>query len=190
MTPKEMQEIQKKFSEIHEADWVREMREHRARTGGYRPQDLRRLLGDPNKRVEMGPETSIKDYVARCAGTLVEEYSETAEAPEAEDTSAPHLFEFRIVDVPYRHKTLHFRTPIVLEPSLSDSEGLICLEYPELGIDVFAATREELLTELQEQIVMLWEEYALEDDSRLSAPAIELKNRLRAAIEEIDNAEG
>ena len=36
--------------------WVEEMQEHFHRTGAYRPEDLKRVLGDPADRVEMGPE--------------------------------------------------------------------------------------------------------------------------------------
>ena len=34
------------------------MIEHYWRTGTYRPEDLRRFLGDPTKGVEVGPNTS------------------------------------------------------------------------------------------------------------------------------------
>jgi hypothetical protein len=44
-------------------EWVREMHEHYRRTGTYRPEDLRRLLGDPTKGVEIGPNASLTSYV-------------------------------------------------------------------------------------------------------------------------------
>jgi len=47
---------------MEEAEWVREMRAHYARTGAFRPQDLRRLLGDPAKGVEMGAGGSFARY--------------------------------------------------------------------------------------------------------------------------------
>ncbi len=40
------------------------MIEHRRRTGTYRPEDLRRLLGDPNKSVEVGPESSLSSFLS------------------------------------------------------------------------------------------------------------------------------
>lgn len=46
------------------ADWVRAMIEHYRRTGSYRPQDLRRLLGDPTKGVTVGPESSLASLLA------------------------------------------------------------------------------------------------------------------------------
>jgi hypothetical protein len=56
------QEVRERFDGIAEAQWVREMREHFSRTGTYRPQDLRRALGDPAERVEMSPEASLSKY--------------------------------------------------------------------------------------------------------------------------------
>jgi hypothetical protein len=45
-------------------EWIREMIAHYYRTGTYRPEDLRRLLGDPNKRVEFRSETSLSSFLA------------------------------------------------------------------------------------------------------------------------------
>jgi hypothetical protein len=38
------------------------MIDHYNRTGTYRPEDLRRLLGDPNRAVEVGPNTSLAAF--------------------------------------------------------------------------------------------------------------------------------
>jgi Polyketide cyclase / dehydrase and lipid transport len=46
------------------ADWVRDMIEHYRRTGSYRPEDMRRLLGDPTKGVDVGAETSLASFLA------------------------------------------------------------------------------------------------------------------------------
>lgn len=80
---------------------------------------------------------------------------------------------------------LAFRQPLTLEPSMDESEQLITLEYPALGIDVFAPTREEVEDELRSNILMLWQEYAQEADDRLSPKAQRLKISLLGAIEEV-----
>jgi len=46
------------------AEWVRKMIEHYHRTGSFRPQDLRRLLGDPTEGVEVGPNSSLASNLA------------------------------------------------------------------------------------------------------------------------------
>ena len=40
-------------------EWVRQMIDYYRLTGTYRPEDLERLLGDPNKRVEVLSEMSV-----------------------------------------------------------------------------------------------------------------------------------
>jgi hypothetical protein len=55
-------EIQAKLQEMPPADWVLAMIDHYRRTGTYRAKDLRRLLGDPNKGVEIGPNASIPSF--------------------------------------------------------------------------------------------------------------------------------
>lgn len=61
-------EIQARFRQIPPAEWVRGMIDHYRRTGSYRAEDLRRLLGDPNKAVEVGPNTSISSHFLSAAG--------------------------------------------------------------------------------------------------------------------------
>lgn len=68
--------------------------------------------------------------------------------------------------------------PLRLSPFLSEDQQSIQLQDEALDIDVFAATRTELLLELRSQLEMLWSEYAREEDQLLSAPAQALKRRL------------
>lgn len=72
--------------------------------------------------------------------------------------------------------------PLRLDPILSEDQQLIRLHDDALDIDVFAATRGELLAELRGQLDMLWIEYAQEKDAALSLPAQALKNRLLALV--------
>ncbi len=47
------------------AEWVREMIDHYNRTGTYRPEDLRRLLGDPNRAIQVGPDVGPDSSLPR-----------------------------------------------------------------------------------------------------------------------------
>jgi hypothetical protein len=84
--------------------------------------------------------------------------------------------------------SLKFRKPLVLNPTLDESEQLIVLEHPEIGIHVFAQTRSALYDELVEHLGVLWVEYVCEDPSNLDPIAIELRNQLIALIEEVPRA--
>lgn len=95
---------------------------------------------------------------------------------------------FLIDRVSYGGLTLRSRTPLILEPVIDDSGQLLCIERDDLGIDVFAPTRNALLTELNEQLIMLWREYALAENDTLDTGARELKQALLATFAETHDA--
>lgn len=74
---------------------------------------------------------------------------------------------------------------ITLEPATDETKQLICVMNAELGIDAFARTRDALVSELNEQIGMLWQEYALVADDALDGVAIKMKQALLAAFSEV-----
>lgn len=79
--------------------------------------------------------------------------------------------------------------PIILSPKLDEeSHQVFVVEDESLGLDVFASTRDELVSEVQSQLAVLWREYALEDDSKLTDSAIALKQRLLAKFKEVGHA--
>lgn len=51
--------MQERLQQLPPPEWVRQMIDHYRRTGGYRAKDLQRLLGDPTKGVEVGPDASL-----------------------------------------------------------------------------------------------------------------------------------
>lgn len=53
-------------------------------------------------------------------------------------------------------------------------------------ISCIADTKDELIQDVHSHIVLLWDEYALSDDSELSGGAKELKKRLLEFFEEIE----
>lgn len=74
--------------------------------------------------------------------------------------------------------------PLELEVSLDEESGqYMSIEEEQLGIQVFALNRELLMDELEEQIRMLWTEYALADDTELDEEAQTRKQKLLATFE-------
>jgi len=53
--------LQRMLEETGPPQWVTDMHEHYERTRTYRPEDLRRLLGDPTRCVTVGPGGGIPD---------------------------------------------------------------------------------------------------------------------------------
>jgi hypothetical protein len=60
-----MDEIRERLARLPEPEWVREMKEHYAKTGTYRAEDVRRVLGDPRRGVEMSPRASVPEHFLR-----------------------------------------------------------------------------------------------------------------------------
>ena len=92
------------------------------------------------------------------------------------------MTDFEIEAIKSDSFTLRAKNKIIISPELDDSKQLISLDKEEIGICVFAATREKLLEELNTQIVMLWREYVLASESELSTDAIDLRHALQDAF--------
>lgn len=82
---------------------------------------------------------------------------------------------------------LKLKQGLTLEPTMDETNQLLCIVKDDLGIDVFAHTREELVAELNEQIAMLWVEYAQAGDDVLDIEAIKMKKALLAMFNEVSN---
>ncbi len=73
----------------------------------------------------------------------------------------------------------------MLEPSMDEDSGqLYLLVDDELGIHVFARTREEVADELAEQVLFQWDTYALKSPENLSQGAKRLRQGLLARMRE------
>lgn len=99
------------------------------------------------------------------------------------------LSPFEIEEFEFDNFRLRFRAPLTLSLQLDESEQLLCIEDEDWSLNVFAPSREQLWEELREQMEMLWTEYAREADVNLSAPALALKQRLLAGMEETSRTE-
>ncbi|MEI7670834.1 MAG: hypothetical protein WCK00_01845 [Deltaproteobacteria bacterium] len=98
------------------------------------------------------------------------------------------LSPFYLQTLEHSGRTFTFTKPLVLIPDLDETKQLYCLEYPTLGIDVYAYTRDQLELELWEQIAFLWDNYALDNDAELTEAALHLKKNLLDNLKEITDA--
>lgn len=129
-----------------------------------------------------------RDLIQVTGRVLLDDQGSPKKIIDVTDIRDVDLSSFEISSV--RHGVLSLRlTPaLTLEPALDDSKQLLCIESHELHINVFASTREALLTELHEHLVMLWQEYAQANDDTLDAPARQLKQALLARMTEVVHA--
>lgn len=78
---------------------------------------------------------------------------------------------------------------LVAKPALDEESGqFFVVREDSIGLDAFAATRESLVREVRDQLSLLWREYALEADSRLTRHARSVKMALLAHFEGVGNA--
>lgn len=90
---------------------------------------------------------------------------------------------------------LQFKEPIKVTPYTDKPYGGSCIrckydrvliaENPVIDLFVFAYTREELIVDINEQIVMMWLEYALAKPEDLTKDTQELRLNLLEALEEV-----
>jgi hypothetical protein len=95
------------------------------------------------------------------------------------------LSPFYLQSIEYAGRAFEFIKPLELTPELDETQQLYCLENPELGIDVYAYTRDQLDVELKEQLAFLWDTYALAADGELTGAAIAVKQNLLVTLREV-----
>ena len=88
--------------------------------------------------------------------------------------------------VPLEEGSLVALQPVMLTPVLSETKQFYEIDNGDLGISLIAFTRDELIDALNEEIAVLWAEYAQESDEKLTDGAQALKARLLGAFEERD----
>jgi len=87
--------------------------------------------------------------------------------------------------VEHNGRVLVLTPPITLYPMLDEeSSQLLVATDQELGIHVYAQTREALVEELAEQLLFLWDTYAQEAPDRLTSDACQLGQVLRQRLRE------
>lgn len=77
-------------------------------------------------------------------------------------------------------RTFRLHVPLRLYPRRC--AGLWSVEHYDLGIDVYGDSLEHLLEELNQQVAMLWDNYAIAEDETLAPSALKLKAQLLAAF--------
>jgi hypothetical protein len=85
-------------------------------------------------------------------------------------------------------KKLRLKIPLFLTPKLDEeTQQLLVAEEPQIGLHVFAYTRDELIHEINEQMIMMWDEYVNVDVDELASDAQRLRETLLRRLEEVEN---
>jgi len=78
-------------------------------------------------------------------------------------------------------KTIKFKEPLMLETE--NVEGGICLTHKGLCLSACGKSWSECNEIIQEELAIIWRDYALAQDDKLTADGISLKNKLLGMIE-------
>lgn len=96
------------------------------------------------------------------------------------------LSDLNIFEVEFSNTTLMFDPPLVLKPQLSDDQKNLVVVHDETAMYLVAPSREQLLSEINEEIVIIWNAYAkVDDDNVLTTEAQEIKYWLLNNIKEV-----
>ncbi|MDF5729716.1 MAG: hypothetical protein PUP92_17335 [Rhizonema sp. PD38] len=99
------------------------------------------------------------------------------------------LSPINIREVSGNDKKLRLKMPLFLIPEMDEeTRQLLVVEEPQIGLHVFAYTRDELIYEINEQILMMWDEYVNISVDELALDARQLREALLEKIEEVENA--
>lgn len=87
-------------------------------------------------------------------------------------------------------KKLRLKIPLILTPGIDEeTKQLLVVEEPKISLHAFAYTRDELIHEINEQIIILWDEYVIVSADELASDALQLRETLIERIEEVENAQ-
>lgn len=129
-----------------------------------------------------------RDLIQVTGRVLMDDDGHPKKINEVEQIRDLDLSPFVLSEIECSEFRLRPRSRVTLQPTVTDDEQFLGLEHPPWSLDVFATTRAELFTELKEQLLMLWREYAREQEDALSSPALQVKRQLLADWEEVANA--
>jgi hypothetical protein len=108
-------------------------------------------------------------------------------------TESTSLAPFEIWEVLLDNATIKFHQPLVLTPTLMpddpeepDDEEYLQVICPELGVDVYAENRDDLLEFVYSDIRFVWNHYVLKDDEQLCPKTRVIKKNHLAIAELVD----
>ena len=85
------------------------------------------------------------------------------------------MLSFSLDKIETSNKVLTFKNTLKLDVKICKDTGFYEVEHPSLGINESAKTIKKLIKEVEEFILMLWDEYALTDPEILAKDAKELR---------------
>lgn len=130
--------------------------------------------------------TGERDSLVRPIHTAWPDYEYTTARPELLEVAKLESVAIAICDVRIgRNLILRPRKPLVLRASLCVPDDCYRADVPGLEMPISAYDPRELIDAFRDLIAILWKEYALENDAKLTARGKRLKARLLRDYREV-----
>lgn len=102
-----------------------------------------------------------------------------------DDAISPSLLMIEVDKAPLENGNIirPKKSPLVFHFTPSESKPYYEIEDKDMGLSVYADKIEDLKTIVHEQIAILWQEFALRDDAKMTPRARKLKARLLETFE-------
>jgi hypothetical protein len=105
-------------------------------------------------------------------------------APETRFATVEHYVDaFHESEIVHDGWALWFRSPVRIDIRHELESGLYIAEMPSIGLHACNTSIETVKGDIVDQIVLAWEEYALEDDEVLTEDARAIKYTMRNLVE-------
>ena len=99
----------------------------------------------------------------------------------------PDLSAMKIETVEWKNQKLRFRQPLVISLKYDEeTHQLMVAEDSSINLMAFAYTRDELLREINEQVLFMWNRYVKSNREKLAKDALKLRNALSERLEEVE----
>jgi len=102
---------------------------------------------------------------------------------DVQDIISVELDELEIAALYMGNQKIVAKEPLLFSPSLDETMQLFVLKYEDLGIDIAALTRSDLEEMLVDEMKMLWAEFAIETDSKLTRDGLGIKRKMLELFE-------
>lgn len=97
------------------------------------------------------------------------------------------LSSIMLKEVNYQNTKLRLKNPLRLTPFMDEeSSQLFVVENSNINLYVYAYTRKDVIHEINEQIVIMWDEYVKANTDELAKDALDLREVLLNRLEEIN----
>lgn len=94
-------------------------------------------------------------------------------------STKPNIPTISLYEIPFGESVLRRRRPTTLYPRPSDCGEYVDVEFDDIDMTLTFSPEDNLQEGVEEALLVMWEEYAMEDPEKMTPNAQEFANHLR-----------